>query len=532
MILEYNARRFDDPDVPESWSKYVARAPSGIRVTGDRTGYRELYLHCGEQSFVVATTLGELLAHVGAAGERVEISDFGISSLLHHAFIPFPYSPYEGVHTLSMGDTATLETVAGRFVVALGHDYPWAISKSSNDRPPSEEKLLALLTDSTARQLQEFGGDGFLMLSSGKDSSAVAIALAEGGFRDVRCVTYDSGEDDPEPAVAADLCKRLGLKHETIEMPRDTDTSREALLRFFTQSASPGVDLSQIPYVLATAAALPAGGAVMDGGGNDSYMGYPVAGHDRTKLRFRIRSRTAASAVRKTTRVDSPLNYLARSRAEATFPGRTMRLGESAALYPEAVDTSRWWYEQSKTFRHLDDFDLFGEVQERHTGPGGSMQKQRLAANAIGLGSSLPWCDDGVADYYFNLPEADRYDREGLIGKVLLRRMLLRYADYDADAIGKHYFAFDGAEFIARNMEFVRAEIDQCTLWADDGLSTVHRWLDQIDSRPLLYHSLLPVFMVSGWHNHSRFLNGEGGDTGRSPLVRATVSTNPRNTDR
>ena len=134
------------------------------------------------------------------------------------------------------------------------------------------------------------------------------------------------------------------------------------------------------------------------------------------------------------------------------------------------------------------------------------MQKQVLAASAIGMGASLPWADHAVADYYFNLPQEARYTAKPAKNKLLLRKMLLRYLDYDADAIGKHYFSFDGAGFIQRNMEFVRSEIDDCSLWDEQGLGTVHSWLDQIGSRPLLYHSLLTVFMVSGWHNHSRFL--------------------------
>jgi hypothetical protein len=156
--------------------------------------------------------------------------------------------------------------------------------------------------------------------------------------------------------------------------------------------------------------------------------------------------------------------------------------------------------------RHLDNFDLFAEVRERHIVPAGSMQKQRLAANAFGLGSALPWCDDDVADYYFNLPEAQRYDLSSGKNKLLLRTMLLRYLDYDADAIGKHYFEFDGATFIERNMEFVVSEIDSCSLWDSRGLLQVHGWLDRIGSRPLLHHALLTLFMVSGWHNHSRYL--------------------------
>ncbi len=33
----------------------------------------------------------------------------------------------------------------------------------------------------------------------------------------------------------------------------------------------------------------------------------------------------------------------------------------------------------------------------------------------------------------------------------------------------------------------------------------IHKWLDRIDSRDMLHHALLTVFMISGWSNHSEF---------------------------
>lgn len=506
MLLQFELHQLGTLRVPDAWSKYVRRTSAGLRVTGDRTGYREIYVHCGADTGVAATSLGELLENLHLRGEASELSDFGVTSLLHHALIPLPYTVYQGVYLLAMGDTADIGVQGGGLSIDLANEYPWAPRRSRNDGVANEATLLELLTRSTEQQLDEFGDDGILMLSSGKDSPAVALALAEGGFSHIRCVTYSSGSDDPEPPIAAGICRRLGLTHEIVEMPTRADTTAEGLLRFFEASASPGVDLSQVPYVLATAAAAPVAGAVIDGGGNDLYMGFPVIGRERTKLRYRIRNRRVADAVRRVVPVDSPLNYLARSRIETALPGRMMRLTESRELYPKAQDTSSWWYRTSSNMSHLDNFDLFAEVRERHIVPAGSMQKQRLAANAMGLGSALPWCDDDLADYYFNLPEVQRYDLSSGKNKLLLRTMLLRYLDYDADAIGKHYFEFDGATFIERNMEFVVSEIDSCSLWDSRGLRQVHGWLDRIASRPLLYHALLTLFMVSGWHNHSRYL--------------------------
>jgi hypothetical protein len=172
---------------------------------------------------------------------------------------------------------------------------------------------------------------------------------------------------------------------------------------------------------------------------------------------------------------------------------------------PNAVDTRRFWSRLSAATKTLGIFDLYA-FSERYITPPASMKKHILASRAVGHEPSVPWCDHQLADYCFNLPEPDRFNRRIGVNKVLLRKMLLRYLDYDAAKIGKRYFAFDGARFIRENMDFVRAEINQCDLWDREGLGTVAAWLDAIEARPLLYHAILTVFMVSGWRNHSRFV--------------------------
>lgn len=170
---------------------------------------------------------------------------------------------------------------------------------------------------------------------------------------------------------------------------------------------------------------------------------------------------------------------------------------------------NEWWYQASSEVAGLDQLEMFHVVLRRHIHAAQVLLKQKLAAGAIGMGSSLPWCDDDLAEYYFNLPERDKFDLDTGKNKLLLRKMLLKFLDYDADAIGKHYFVFDGAEFISHNMEFVRSEIDASPLWDRDGLGMIHKWLDQIDSRDMLHHALLTVFMISGWSNHSEFAPGD-----------------------
>jgi hypothetical protein len=344
------------------------------------------------------------------------------------------------------------------------------------------------------------------MMSSGKDSAALALALAELGRTDIPCVTYSAGPDDPEPRVAAEMCRRLGLDHSAVEMPASPERVRATLTRFFAESARPGVDLAQVPYAIAVAGSGAAdGGVVLDGGGNDVFMGLPVTGKYRTKMRLRLRGRRLIDLAQRLTPVDSPVNYVARTRAEAALAGRNLRFRETSQFLPGAVDTRQYWRDLDRETAHLSPLDLMAYT-ERHMGPGASQKKHLLAAKAMGYAAAVPWCDAEVADYYFHLPEEHRYDVKRGINKVLLRRMLLEFLDYDATKIGKHYFGFDGAEFVVDNIDFIRSEIRSCVLWERSGLGIVEQWLDEIERRPFLYHSILDVFMVSGWHNHSRFV--------------------------
>jgi hypothetical protein len=80
--------------------------------------------------------------------------------------------------------------------------------------------------------------------------------------------------------------------------------------------------------------------------------------------------------------------------------------------------------------------------------------------------------------------------------------MLATYLDYDADAVGKHYFIFDGAGFIRDHIDFVRSEIEESPLWEPDGKRMVAGWLEALPRRPMLWHAVLEIFMISGWSNH------------------------------
>jgi hypothetical protein len=363
--------------------------------------------------------------------------------------------------------------------------------------------LFDLICTSVDRHLADAGGHAVLLMSSGKDSVALAVALAELGSR-TPCLTYKSSDADMEHQVAADFCSTLGLEHRIVEMPRDPAVVADTLNRFFENAPLPCGDHATIPHVMLAAAADLDSGGIIDGGGNDPYMGFLISSENRKKLRLRIRGRILAELLARATAVDSPVNYLARSRSGALLPGRNMRFHEAVRLYPDAVPTSNFWYSETAGAGDVEQAMIASRI--RHTEGARSNLKGRLVARAFGLEPLQPFCDGATANYFFNLPVSSRYDAASGTNKVLLRQLLREKIDYDEARIGTGFFSFDGVDFFRDNATYVRDQITSCSLWDSNAGKLIDQWLAALPSRPLLWHALLPVFLISGWHNHSRFV--------------------------
>jgi len=492
--------------LPQRLPNWFESEGQTVAVKGDRVGFRETFVWNSDDQVVVATALEELLPAIGTKPNGPAMSPFGISQLLNHGFPPLPHTVYEGVCRLGPGDSLRLVSEHDRLGRSITSDYPWMSDLSRQDQLPSTTKLRELIDSALDDQLTSVGGAGILLLSSGKDSVALALALADGGHTDVQCVTFKSGPDDTEHVYAAGLCRRLGLEHHTVQMPHDAATTKVALLHFFAHSPLPSADQGTIPSVIVAHTAGLDHGGFIDGAGNDPYMGYLISNRGRIKRSFRVRNRHAARVMTNLIRHDSPINYFARSKAATLLPGRMFRDRETRSFYSDALDTEDFWYELTRDTSGLGTIDFSAMTIIRHTEAARSNPRTFLVARANGLEPLFPFCDEGIADYYFNLPETSRFNQSTRTNKVLLRRLLAEALDYDPKIVGSNYFGFDGASFLIENVDFVREEVLSCDLWLPEVESMLNRWLAALPKRPFLFHSLLALFMVSGWHNHSIFL--------------------------
>jgi hypothetical protein len=505
MLFEFSdtdlrvGRAFDA--VPD----WISFGGGRAEVVGQTMGFPEVYLYLLPDLVVVGTAAGAVLERVREIGRTPTLSSFGISQFLHHGLVPPPHTEWDDLWFLGKGDRCILTSIASGIEASFERMYPYLQADSTGESQPSTSTLLEILTAATGRQLGDAGGDGFLMMSSGKDSVSVAVALAEGGHNDITCVTYKTGPDDTEIDIAAEMCRRLGLTHLTFDIPDDPSVVESDLIHFFEASARPCADLVQIPYALVVSDIGLTSGAVLDGGGNDLYMGIVPNRKFKAMQGLRIRNEWIAQRVESFIPTDSVINYFTRSRVATQLSGRTFRLPDTRQFYPAVVDTRPFWAEISDETSDIGAIDLGTTVATAFHDQAEVHLKAHVAAQAFGMTAAFPYCDSDVVGYLFNLPASARYDVQSGVTKILLREMLLDTIGYDAESVGKHYFGFEGDRFLIEHRAFVMSEITGCSLWSSDIASLAASWLDQLERRPLLYHSLLILFQLSGWHNHSRY---------------------------
>jgi hypothetical protein len=236
-------------------------------------------------------------------------------------------------------------------------------------------------------------------------------------------------------------------------------------------------------------------------------MGWIGLGTDKVKGALRVRNRSASTAIRRRLPLDSPLNYFTRSSLGVTLPQRLLRPHELEGLLGvDAAELDNRWYELSDYDDGEDILAWNAAVPVRLDEAGRTTPKVKLVARAAGMAPLMPFLDAAVSDYYFNLPEPYRYDRSSGTNKVLLRRMLAEAVGYDSAAVGAKWFAFDGQRFLLDHADWVRDEVLGCDLWDRTIEPMFARWMQALPKRPLLFHSLHALFIVSGWYNHSRHL--------------------------
>jgi asparagine synthetase B (glutamine-hydrolysing) len=479
-----------------------------LTITGDPAGERELFAHLSSGRLVLANTVVDLLHALEADGVKVRVSAQGISHFLQSALCPAPLSIFEDVYCLAAGDRLRASAAGDRFSYDWELDYPFLQARSRQDSRMDPQRCRDLITQAVVRHASA-SSNRLLMLSSGKDSMGLFLGLKEAGLCDTACVTFaNEGQGDPEAEYAAAMCKEHGFSHQQVfpdALP--PKRVREVFDKYFQEAVLPSLDFTQPPYLISLAQSGFRDGVILDGTGNDGYSGYIPGSRDRIKDRFSLAGMPRlAGALKHLFPPDSAANYLLQSRAENSIFGSKLRHVDMRGFFPASVDTSAYWLDFSRKHASLSAMD-FRSMMLRQYDQRRIMQKARQAAPAFDSVAAYPYADNALADYVFNLPQSDRLVVSPPENKVWLRRTLAQYLGYDAAAIGKRRFEFNGWEFLLANRAYVQEQITECSYWDREAVSRLtRRWFSILGpKRWRLANQIQSLFLLSGWLNQSRW---------------------------
>jgi asparagine synthase (glutamine-hydrolysing) len=250
----------------------------------DRMGIKPLvYAHHGKE-FAFASTVRALLPWL--PGERRHPSPAAIDAYLAHRTIPAPHTIVEGVHRLPHGHQAMLDLDNGKFEITR-YWQPAADPEGALAERIAESVRLRTVSDRPVG----------IFLSGGIDSTVVAGALAREGFRDITAYTASfPGTDYDESAQAAEVARRLGLRHEILPIEHHVADDFD---RIVADLDEPFADPSSFPLWYIARAASRHVKVVMGGdGGDELFAGYKrYARHLRSRWRRGLRLPIAPSRV-------------------------------------------------------------------------------------------------------------------------------------------------------------------------------------------------------------------------------------------
>jgi asparagine synthetase B (glutamine-hydrolysing) len=465
-------------------------------IAGSRTCAHALYVSLIDGTAVASDDIQDILVARYRSGAAIGVNHAAVSHLLHDGFVPPPLTVYRDIFTVSVDLEARVQSGEISFV----RDFPFENRKSPLDGKPDTHALLQRLGRATNSACGK-SRNVVLMLSSGLDSTSLAVAAKEAGRDDVVCVTYGESDDDAEVVVARDTCRRLGLRHEPHLLDARDPRIGEDLIAYGDAVPQPCADPALPACVSLVRRFASSGDVVLDGSGNDYYFWRPPRRQDLLKTwlglgRFPLLNRLRPLLpmhLRREKILASPLELL-------LLNGAWLRYSETRHFYPQAVNTHDYWRQESGRHRFARE-----EVQHClkmiYMGPAAFMLKTRNAAQSVGATARFPWTDDDVAAYCFSLPEAARFDRTHRKSKTIIRQMLGEALAYDANAVGKHHFSFGKRTFLQHHLNLCQAEILNCSLWSGAVEPAFNELARLLERGRHTENALLSLFMVSLWHN-------------------------------
>lgn len=423
----------------------------------DRLGEKPLYYGWQGDIFLFGSELKAMQAHpaFGAVINRGALSLF-----MRHAYIPAPYSIYEGIAKLPPG---CLLTVSRQQRAPLLSQY-WSGTAVAEDgianpyvQPDGQavDELETLLKDAIGRQMVADVPLG-AFLSGGIDSSTVVALMQAQSARPVKTFTigfHEQGYNEAEHAMA--VANHLGTEH--TELYVTAAQAMDVIARLPTLYDEPFADSSQIPTFLVSQLARQHVTVSLSGdAGDELFCGYNR--YQITRKLWRKLSRiplparkllaktltsvspdgwnriaaVAGPVLPRVARVAQPgdklhkgAGVLASGSVDDLYLGLVSQWQDPASVVIDGPEPATLLSGNAPALKGLDDVERMMALDLLTYLPDDILTKVDRAAMGVSLETRVPFLDHRVVEWAWRLPQAMKL-REGQ-GKWILRQVLYRH---------------------------------------------------------------------------------------------------------
>jgi len=317
--------------------------------------------------------------------------------------LPYPHTVYKDVFNLSKYGKVRVKQKEGEWVVENIIDFPFLSDYSRQDQQfqldTFEKKL-----NSSVKQSIEDSTDIILLLSDGKDSVPLALALNELGIK-ARCYTHALKNSNTH-LFTEKLAKELGHDYKLIDENELDKLTLEHIWEFYNQLHLPTVDLSTIVFAYIYFFENNEGSVILDGSGNDLYMGNYVNLKKKITYFFRKLSIDPIERIKGGNLVNN-MSYL-------------FGIKEN-----DIAISKEWKYFWKIYLNDISKFNLSDKrvlIWSKNFSDGELLNKLRTLNMSTDLNIRLPYLRNDFVNYVFNLPASERvYNGKH---KVCLRKYL------------------------------------------------------------------------------------------------------------
>lgn len=442
---------------------------------------------------------------------KLIISETSCQFLLSSGFIVPPYTMYENLFVLSLGDELHIDFIQKNMQVTS--NFKWLEKNATHSNIASEDTLLKFLTKATDKIVDD-DRKTYFMQSSGKDSAGILLGLKHSGKKDITCLTYNANFREDEAGLAAQMAEEYGYKH--IRIDSSPEDEIDVFLDYCKEELSINIDFAFIPYLYSLHVAnIEPDSEVIDGMGNDVYVG-----HIHSSIEKKLKNMSLAKIIPSLHNITNgpfiseKMSYIIKSLcmlpSERSLSGSRMSFQDINQIfnsYPTKVQS--YFQKIEKIYDIYDEVDNRSFIRGRLLDFAAGMEKAKAASMYFQSTTIFPYCNEELADYYFNLPIENKYDLSKYKNKLLLRNLLHKhFKNYDKYLMEKGSFRFDVATFMKKNKNKIALEIKEASSIYPALENIYNKYTKHLDN--YVYASMTyQLFVFSAWLNRRNIENKE-----------------------